>query len=74
MLVLGAKVALDSPIVARRRNIKEFDQACRAVGITEEEQYKASEDFHAYKEALGNKEHLDYGDLVAWLREWKEDQ
>jgi hypothetical protein len=31
--------------VSRKRDIKQFDQACREVGLTEEEQYEASEAF-----------------------------
>ena len=58
--------------MARKRDIKEFDQACREVGLTEDEQYKAGEDLHAEKEAVGMKGHRPYGELVAWLREWKE--
>src|SRR5215207_7679771 len=60
--------------MARKRDIKEFDQACREVGLTDDEQYKAGEDFHAEKEASGSKEHRLFGELVAWLREWKEDR
>jgi len=59
--------------VTRKRDIKEFDQACREVGLTEEQQYKASEAFHAEKEATGRRDHWPYGELVAWLRQWKEE-
>jgi hypothetical protein len=58
--------------VGRKRDIKQFDQACREVGLTEEEQYQASEALHAEKESSGLKAHMPYGELVAWLRQWKE--
>jgi len=59
--------------VAPGRDIKEFDHACRAVGLTESEQYQASEALHAEKESVGMKEHMPYGELVEWPRQWKED-
>jgi hypothetical protein len=57
-----------------KRDIKEFDQACREVGLTEREQHEASEALHAEKESVGMKEHRAYGELVAWVRQWKEDR
>jgi hypothetical protein len=57
-----------------RRDIKEFDQACRAVGLTASEQHLASEELHAEKRSSGMKEHIPYKELVAWLRQWKEDR
>jgi hypothetical protein len=59
--------------VAPKRDIREFDQACQEVGLTEKEQYQASKALHAEKESIGMKDHMPYGELVAWLRQWKED-
>lgn len=58
--------------MARKRDIKEFRQACKAVGLTARERYEASEALHAEKQASGKKGHMPYGELVAWLREWKQ--
>lgn len=57
--------------MTRKRDIKQFRQACREVGLTARERYKASEALHAEKQATGKKEHMSYEDLLAWLREWK---
>jgi hypothetical protein len=59
--------------VSRKRDIKEFDQASREVGLTEKEQREASEALHADKQSIGMKDHMPYRDLVRWLRQWKED-
>lgn len=58
--------------MARKRDLKQFDDACREVGLTEEETYEASEAFHAEKEASGNREDWSYRELMDWLRQWKE--
>lgn len=58
---------------ARKRDVKQFRQACNEVGLTSDQRYRASEDLHAEKEvAAVRRRHLSYGELVAWLREWKE--
>ncbi len=61
-----------APRVARKRDVKQFRQACRDVGLTARERYEASEALHAEKQASGKREHMSYTQLVAWLREWKE--
>jgi hypothetical protein len=57
--------------VARKRDIKQFRQACDEVGLTARERRAASGDLHEEKRTAGSREHMSYGDLVAWLREWK---
>jgi len=37
------------------------------------ERRQASMDLHAEKSKDGMREHLEYGDLMAWLRQWRED-
>lgn len=59
------------PLVTRKRDVKQFRQACREVGLSAPERYEASEALHAEKESSGRVEHLSYQELVAWLREWK---
>jgi hypothetical protein len=58
--------------VTRKRDLKQFRQACREVGLSARERYEASEALHAEKQSLGSKVHMSYQDLVAWLREWKD--
>jgi hypothetical protein len=58
--------------MARKRDIKQFRQACKEVGLTPRERYEASEDLHAAKEGLGTQEHMGYGELLAWLRQWRQ--
>jgi hypothetical protein len=43
--------------VARKRDVKQFRQACREVGLTARERYEASEALHAEKQASGMKAH-----------------
>jgi hypothetical protein len=58
--------------VARKREIKQFRQACKELGLTAEQRYAASEALHAEKEAGAEREHMSYQELLAWLRQWKE--
>jgi hypothetical protein len=58
--------------MARKRDVKQFRQACREVGLTARERYEASEALHSAKRSSGVSEHVSYQELVEWLREWKE--
>jgi hypothetical protein len=57
--------------VTRKRDIKQFRQACKATGLTAAERYEASDAPHAEKESSGGKD-MSYGELLTWLREWKD--
>jgi hypothetical protein len=57
--------------VSRKRDIKQFRQACKEVGLTLQERYEASEALHAEKKSSGVQDHMNYGELLAWLRQWK---
>jgi hypothetical protein len=57
--------------VVRKDDIKQFRAACNEVGLTPAERYEASDALHAEKESRGNREHMSYGELLAWLQEWK---
>ena len=57
--------------MARKRDVKQFRQACKEVGLTVRERYEASEALHAEKDSSGAKAHMSYGELVVWLQEWK---
>jgi len=41
--------------------------------MSAQERRDASIDLHAEKRGSGNREHMEYGDLLAWLRQWKEE-
>jgi hypothetical protein len=56
------------------RDVRQWKQACREAGIPEPERNQAAKDFHAEKEAFGERRHLPYGDLINWLRDWREDR
>jgi hypothetical protein len=66
-----ARVRLVPP-VSRKRDIKQFLQACREAGLTASERFEASDALHAEKEWGGGREDMGYRELVAWLREWKD--
>lgn len=55
------------PVVTRKRDIKQFRQACREVGLTVQERYEASKALHAEKESASMQVHMSYEELVAWL-------
>lgn len=57
-----------------RRDNKQWEDACREVGIFGEDIRRASKDFHAEKRATGDRSRWPYGNLINWLREWKEDR
>lgn len=58
--------------MARRQDIKQFRQACRELGLSPEQRYEASEALHAEKEASGERAHMSYQELTAWLQQWAE--
>ena len=58
--------------MTRKRDIKQFRQACREFGFTAEQRYEASEALHAEKEASGERAHMSYQELIAWLQQWIE--
>jgi len=58
--------------MTRKRDVKQFRQACKEVGLTVEERYAASEALHGEKESSGLQGHMTYGELLAWLRQWKQ--
>ena len=53
-------------------DIKQFRQACKELRLTAVERYEASEALHADKGSGGDREHMTYGELLAWLRQWRE--
>lgn len=57
--------------MSRKRDIKQFRQACREAGLTIHERYEASATLHVEKESSGAQEHMTYGELLDWLRQWK---
>jgi hypothetical protein len=57
--------------VSRKHDVKQFRQACREIGLTPQERYEASEALHADKSESGDRSHMTYGELVAWLQEWR---
>jgi hypothetical protein len=58
--------------MTRKRDIKQFRQACKEAGLTIRERYEASQALHAEKETAGGQEDMSYGELLAWLRQWKD--
>lgn len=56
----------------RKRDIKQFRQACKEAGLTPRGRYEASEALHEEKGEASNREHMSYGELLAWLRQWKQ--
>lgn len=58
--------------MTRKRDIKQFRQACREAGLTVRERYAASEALHGEKESGGGQEDMSYRELLTWVQEWKE--
>jgi hypothetical protein len=59
--------------LANKADIKQFRQACAELGMSAQERRKASLDLHADKRMAGTHGHMAYGDLLAWLRQWREE-
>lgn len=57
--------------MGRKRDIKQFRQACREAGLTPHERYQASEALHAEKASGALQADMTYGEMLLWLREWK---
>jgi hypothetical protein len=59
--------------LANKADIKQFRQGCAELGMSAQERRRASLDLHADKRKSGMREHMAYGDLLAWLRQWREE-
>jgi len=57
--------------VSRKRDIKQFRQACKEAGLTAGERREASDAFHAEKKSGSVQRDMSYGELLAWLRQWR---
>jgi hypothetical protein len=57
--------------LTRKRDIKQFRQACKEIGLSAQERYEASEALHAEKASSDVQADMSYGELLAWLRQWK---
>jgi hypothetical protein len=57
--------------VSNKRDIKQFRQACREVGLTVSERYEASDALHREKASGHIQADMTYGELLLWLREWR---
>jgi hypothetical protein len=57
--------------MARKHDVQQFRQACREVGLTPDQRYRASEALHGDKRASGQSAHMTYAELLEWLRQWK---
>jgi hypothetical protein len=60
--------------LAKKEDIKQFRQACAELRMSAQERREASIDLHADKTKSGIREHVGYGDLLNWLRQWKEER
>jgi hypothetical protein len=58
-------------IMTRKRDIKQFRQACKEIGLSAEERYEASEVLHAEKASGNVQPEMSYRELLVWLRQWK---
>ena len=57
--------------MTRKRDIQQFRQACKEVGLSAEERYEASKALHAEKVSGDVQADMSYGELLVWLRQWK---
>jgi hypothetical protein len=57
--------------MSRKRDIKQFRQACKEAGLTVQERFEASEALHAEKRSGNVQGSMSYGELLAWLRQWR---
>lgn len=57
--------------MSRKRDIKQFRQACKEAGLTVRERFEASEALHAEKQVGSVQADMSYGELLDWLRQWK---
>lgn len=57
--------------MSRKRDIKQFRQACKEAGLTVRERQEASEALHAEKQSGNVQRDMSYGELLDWLRQWR---
>jgi hypothetical protein len=58
-------------LLSHKHDIKQFRQTCLEVGLTVSDRYAASEDLHAEKASGHLPANMSYGELLAWLRQWR---
>jgi hypothetical protein len=58
--------------MTRKRDIKQFRQASKEAGLTASERFAASDTLHTEKQSGGVQGDMSYGELLAWLQEWKD--
>lgn len=58
--------------MGHKRDIKQFRQACKEIGLTVRERYEASEALHTEKGSGNVQRDLSYRELLAWLRQWRD--
>jgi hypothetical protein len=59
--------------VGKKRDIKQFEDACRTAGLSEVERKLVRQAYHEWKLVLGSGD-LTFASLVVWLRDWKADR
>ena len=55
----------------RKRDIKQFRQACEEAGLTIGQRREASDALHAEKRSGSVQRDMSYGELLDWLRQWR---
>lgn len=53
--------------MSRKRDIKQFRQACKEARLTARERHEASEALHAEKQSGNVQRDMSYGELLDWL-------
>lgn len=68
------ELTCESPTMTQKPDIKQFRQACREAGLTDQQRYTASKALHAEKGSSRAPIHMAYRELLVWLRQWKQHQ
>jgi hypothetical protein len=65
--IASASKAKLAGAMIRKRDIKQFRQACKEAGLTVDERYEASQALHVDKGSGGcGQRDMSYGELLAW--------
>lgn len=58
--------------LAPKRDTRQFQQACKELGFTDDERFAAGKALHYDKGSGAVLKDMSYAQLLRWLREWED--
>ncbi|HZJ29733.1 MAG TPA: hypothetical protein VFD37_07080 [Solirubrobacterales bacterium] len=58
----------------RKRDVKQYREACSIAKLSTAERHEASADLHDYKQRVAGQKDFTFNELVTWLQEWRDER